>query len=126
MTPQAAKRKGSEFEQRVSDYLRWALNDDRIERRHLTGSNDRGDITGIHLDGKRVVIECKNTAQLNLPKHLQETDAERLNDDAAVGVLIQKRRGMSMDHMGSQYAVMTLETFALILNHLQPLGPEEA
>ena len=41
-----AKKAGSSFEKLVADYLAFALNDDRIERRAKNGQLDRGDITG--------------------------------------------------------------------------------
>ena len=54
----------------MADYLAWALNDRRVERRHLSGSQDRGDITGVMLDGERVCIEVKNTSRSDVSAHL--------------------------------------------------------
>ena len=123
-----ARRAGVAMESRTVDYLRWALDDDRIERRHLAGSKDRGDIAGVRFLGHRVVVECKNTAQMNVSQHLREAEIERGNDDALIGVVVQKRPGIgidSRDGQSRQLVLMTLESFALMLNDGLPLGPDE-
>lgn len=124
----SAKRAGARMEQAVADYLAWALNDPRIERRHLTGAKDRGDITGVMHDGQRVVIEVKNTAKLALSEHMGEAMEEAANDDALFWALVQKRKGIGIDSpagVANQLVCMTLEQYALLLNHGQPLGPDE-
>lgn len=123
----SAKKAGASFETAIANYLAWALNDDRVERRHLTGTQDRGDITGVMLDGQRVVIECKNTSRMNVSEHLREAELERGNDDATYGVVVQKRHGMGIttrETVGQQLVMMTLEQYALMLNHSQPLGTD--
>ena len=108
-------------------YLSWALDDPRIERRHLTGSKDRGDVTGVMLDQERVVIECKNTTRMDVSGHLDEAQTEAGNDGAKYWAVVQKRRGIglkSRDAVGQQLVYMTLEQYALLLNHGQPLGPD--
>ncbi|MCH9275655.1 hypothetical protein JS533_005125 [Bifidobacterium amazonense] len=120
-----ARRAGAAMEARTVDYLRWALDDDRIERRHLMGANDCGDIAGIRYRGHRIVIECKNTAKMDVSRHLQEAEIERGNDDALIGVVVQKRPGIgieSRDGQARQLVMMTLESFALLLNDGVPLG----
>ncbi|WP_282941962.1 hypothetical protein [Bifidobacterium pullorum] len=124
----SAKRAGARFEQAVAHYLSWALNDERIERRHLSGAKDRGDITGILFDGHRVVIECKDTSRMDIAQHLREAEEEADNDDALFYAVVQKRRGIGIDRLsgaGQQLVVMPLEQYALLLNHGLPLGPEE-
>lgn len=124
----SAKRAGARMEQAVADYLAWALNDPRIERRHLTGSKDRGDITGVMHDGQRVVIEVKNTTKLALSEHMGEAMEEAANDDAPFWALVQKRKGIGIDSpagVANQLVCMTLEQYALLLNHGQPLGPDD-
>lgn len=86
-----ARQAGAAMESRTVDYLRWALDDDRIERRHLFGAKDCGDIAGVRYRGHRIVIECKNTATMNVSQHLREAETERGNDDALIGVVVQKR-----------------------------------
>lgn len=120
-----ARRAGAAMESRTVDYLRWALDDDRIERRHLTGARDRGDIVGVRYRGHRIVIECKNTAKPNVTQHLREAETERGNDDALIGVVVQKRPGIgidSRDGQARQLVMMTLESFALLLNGGIALG----
>ncbi|NMM93468.1 phage protein [Bifidobacterium sp. DSM 109957] len=123
-----ARRAGASMESRTADYLRWALGDDRIERRHLAGAKDRGDIAGIRFRGHRVVIECKNTAAMNVSQHLREAETERGNDDALIGVVVQKRPRIgieSREGQARQLVMMTLESFALMLNDGLPLGGEK-
>lgn len=124
----SARKAGAVFEGAVARYLAWALDDERIERRHLSGSNDRGDITGIVHERQRVVIECKDTARLDIAKHLREAETEAGNDDAAFWCVVQKRHGIGIgdrEHVGQQLVLMTLEQYALLLNHGLALGSEE-
>jgi len=107
-------QKGATFEQDTSDYLAAALGDDRIERRVKHGTNDRGDIAGLRIHGKRVVVECKNHKRMELAEWVDEAETERGNDDADYGIVIHKRRGCGKAKFGGNYVTMTLETFAAI------------
>lgn len=107
-------QKGATFEQDTSDYLAAALGDDRIERRVKHGTNDRGDIAGLRIHGKRVVVECKNHKRMELAEWVDEAETERGNDDAEYGIVIHKRRGCGKAKFGGNYVTMTLETFAAI------------
>lgn len=109
----SAKKAGSGFEKLVADYLARVV-DDRIERRTRNGAQDRGDISGIRHMGQRVVIECKNTARVNLAGWAAEAETERGNDDALVGVVVHKRHGTT--DPGSQWVSMTLADLAALLN----------
>lgn len=123
----SAKAAGAQMEARTVDYLRWALQDDRIERRHLMGARDCGDIAGVRFHGHRVVLEVKNTSKMAVSEHLREAEVERRNDDALIGVVIQKRPGIgieSREGQGKQLVMMDLRTFALMLNDGLPLGPD--
>lgn len=118
MTPRnhrSARQAGARFEKQVADYLAEALNDDRIERRAKSGSKDRGDITGLKHGGQRIVVECKNTTRLALPQWVSETEIERGNDDAAVGIIIHKRHGNNNPR--DQYATMTLADLTALLTY---------
>lgn len=107
------RQKGSTFERMIADHL--AANvDDRIDRRVKTGAKDRGDIGGVRIHGQRLVIECKNTARLNLGGWAAETEVERGNDDALAGVIIHKRHGKG--RAPDQWVTMTLADFTAILN----------
>ena len=109
------KRKGSEFEGQVARYLARALDDDGIERRTLQGVNDRGDIAGVKINGRRAVIECKAEKALRVSEYLREAETERKNDGAEFGVVVSKRRGVGEARTGEQLVLMTLETFARML-----------
>lgn len=108
------KRKGSAFEGQVARYLAQALDDDGIERRTLGGVNDRGDIAGVRINGKRAVIECKAEKALRVAEYLREAETERKNDGAEFGIVVSKRRGIGEARTGEQLVLMTLDTFARI------------
>lgn len=109
----SAKTAGTRFEGLIAAALRLALDDDRIERRARNGAKDRGDIGGVRLHGHRVVIECKDTARLDLPGWTAEAHTEAGNDDALVGVVVHKRHGVG-DPM-RQWVSMTVGDLAAIL-----------
>lgn len=113
-TRASARAAGSRFEQAVADYLAREV-DDRIERRVKHGANDRGDISGVRMmTGERVVIETKDYGGVyHVGEWLREAETERGNDDAAVGVVVAKRRGKS--DPGESVVFMTLEAFARLV-----------
>ena len=111
----ASKQKGTRFETLIARYLSERL-DAEITRRALTGAQDRGDIEGVKAGGYRVVIECKDTKRPDLPKHMRETAKERANDSAEIGVLIQHAPGVGAAHAGSNWAVMSLDDLATLVN----------
>lgn len=108
-------QKGSTFESDVAGYSARRLGDDRIERRAKNGKNDRGDIAGIRIRGKRCVVECKNHRRMELSKWLDEAEVERSNDDAEYGVVVHKRKGCGAKKMGGTYVTMTFDTFLAIV-----------
>lgn len=108
-------RKGAGFEQCTADYFADVLGDDRIERRVKHGTNDRGDIAGLRIRGKRAVIECKNQQRMKLAEWVDEAETERCNDDAEYGIVVHKRRGCGKAKFGCNYVTMTLETLAAII-----------
>lgn len=118
-TRTSAKAAGARFETQIAEYLACKL-DDRIERRRLGGSKDRGDIGGVRdRDGNRVVLECKDYGgRLQPPEWLREAHAERDNDGAAVGVVVAKRRGTT--NPGAQYVLMTVDDLVTLLSGTQP------
>lgn len=106
--------KGTSFETQVVRYLRDELGDP-IERRAKCGTADRGDVAGVYLHGRRMVVECKNCQRMELPKWLSEAEVERVNDGADYAVVVHKRRGVGERNMGGTYVTMTLRDFAEIL-----------
>ena len=111
------KDKGTRFEQQVVDYLGWQLNDEEgtIERRALGGANDRGDVSGVRIRGRRAVLECKNCKRMDLAGWLDEAEVERGNDDADYAFVVHHRRGCGEKKMGETYVTCTLENLAALI-----------
>lgn len=107
-------RKGATFEQQWCDYAARKLGAD-IERRAKNGRNDRGDVAGLYIRGKRVVVECKNCRRMELSAWLGEAETERGNDDAEFGVVAHKRRGCGEKSFGGNFVTMTTDTFLAIV-----------
>ena len=109
----SARAAGQRFESLVAAYLNRHV-DDRIERRRQGGNQDRGDISGLRHMGGRIVIECKDYGgQLKPGPWIEETERERLNDDAGVGIVVAKRRGTTAP--GDQFVLMTLADLVALL-----------
>jgi hypothetical protein len=115
------KAKGSAWERAIVDYLRaagWPF----AERRIAGAAKDRGDIAGV----VGVVIEAKNTASRNLAGWIEETELERVNDNAWLGVVWHKRTGKASAADG--YVTMTGAQFTALLARaldIQPPLPDE-
>lgn len=78
---QTNKRRGAMVERVVADYLA-AHTGLPVERRRLEGVLDRGDLAGI----RNAVVEIKS-GQPHLAEWLRETERERVNAGARLGVL---------------------------------------
>lgn len=113
----AAKNAGTRFERLVADYLNQHV-DDHIDRRVKTGALDKGDIAGVRVHGQRVVLECKDTAKLELSGFIKEAEAERVNDSALAGAVVFKRVGSRNPH--DQVVLMTLADLAALLAGTRP------
>lgn len=112
----SARMAGTRFETSIAAALSIMLDDDRIERRAKTGAKDKGDIGGVRCNGRRIVIECKNTHSIALPQWTKEAHTEAINDGALVGVVVHKRHGNNKPKQ--QWVSMTLEDLAkLIAGH---------
>lgn len=98
-----SKAKGTAAETAVVDHLH-AAGWPGAERRALNGSNDRGDIAGI----AGIVLEVKSGARLELPAWLRETEAERVNDGAAYGLLVVKPKGIGTTRVSDWPVVLPL------------------
>lgn len=110
----SAKKAGSSFERAQADWLAERLNDDRIDRRVKTGAKDRGDIAGVRIPGGRVVIEVKDYGgRILAAEWIAEAHTEAANDDAAVGVVMAKRRGTT--DPSKQWVLMTVDDFAILI-----------
>jgi hypothetical protein len=113
MSKEAAK--GGSFEQAFCDYANRRLGSDRIERRAKNGKNDRGDIAGFYIRGRRTVIECKCCKRAELAEWLKEAERERGNDDAEFGLVVHKRRGCGEKNFGGNFVTMELDTLLAIM-----------
>ena len=109
------REKGTSFEKQVAEYMAKRLEDGRIERRVRYGAKDRGDIAGVQLRGKPVVIECKNHAKTELAAWLAEAETERGNADAEFAFVVHKRRGCGEKNMGETYVTCTLATLCDVI-----------
>lgn len=108
-------RKGAAFEQQWVEYASRRLGDDRIERRVKNGKNDRGDVAGLKIRGKRAVVECKCCARMELSGWLKEAESEKSNDDAEFGIVAHKRRGCGEKGFGGNFVTMDTDTFLAII-----------
>lgn len=90
------------------------------ERRALTGALDQGDITGC----PGLVFEVKGgeaakvASDAQISAWLAETEAERLNAGADIGVLVLQRRGVGAANAGRWWAVVAIDTIRrLVCDH---------
>lgn len=115
----SAKAAGSRFERVIADCLAEHV-DDRIDRRVKTGAADKGDIGGVRTEfGQRVVLELKDHGgAVKVGPWLDEAETERINDDAAVGVVVAKRRGVT-DPL-RQVVLMEVSDFIALLTGERP------
>jgi len=102
------KKIGTAWETAVVNYLR-ENGAPHAERRALNGGKDRGDIAGI----PGLVIECKNEKAIALAAYADETEAERRNDGARIGLAWIKRRGKASPADG--YVLLSGATLVRLL-----------
>jgi hypothetical protein len=110
-----SKQKGTAFETSVVNYLQ-SCTTKPIERRTLSGANDKGDVAGVFIDGLPIVVECKACSRMEVPKWLREAQTERNNARAAVGIVVAKRQGVGTSNMGQQLVMMTLDDFSRLID----------
>lgn len=102
---------GTAAETAVARYLQ-AHGFPHAERRALRGIADAGDITGcpgicVEIKGGEA---AKSASDLLVADWLAETEIERINARADIGVLVLQRRGVGPANAGRWWAVMTLPT----------------
>ena len=88
MKPNTAKAKGRDRENRAVAWLQ--SHGYHAERRRLTGSADRGDISGI----PGVTIEVKSAAQWTPVQWQRELRAEMANDRTDIGFVMAAPKGV--------------------------------
>ena len=76
-------------------------------RLRLGMQTDTGDITGVLFWGHKVCIECKDTKKPDYVAHYSELVDEMSHLDTEYGVLVQHRKGLGLEHMDGQMAIMT-------------------
>lgn len=116
----SAKQAGRSFETLIATYLAQELDSDYIERRRLSGVNDRGDITGVRdARGQRLVLELKDYGRRITPgPWVEEAHIEMGNDSAVAGVVVAKRRGTT--NPGAQYVLMTVNDLVALIRGDRP------
>jgi len=97
-----SKQKGTAAETAVVKYLK-ENGFPYAERRALTGTLDKGDITGCG----PIVFEVKNHAKIDLAGWIKELESETVNAQATTGCVVAKKRGTT--DPGNWYAVMPFE-----------------
>lgn len=113
----SARAAGARFERLIADYLAEHVSE-FIDRRVKTGAKDKGDLVNVRSHGQKVAIECKDVARTDLSGWVRESDIERGNDDALVGVVVHKRRGTS--DPGDQYVTCTVRDLVALLTGARP------
>lgn len=103
-----SKAKGTAGETAIVQYLR-DQGFSACERRALSGSQDKGDVAGIH----DTVIEAKKANKIELSAWLNELHAEMHNANARFGAVWAWRRGKA--NPADWYVVMPGHVFADLL-----------
>lgn len=120
----SAKRAGANFEIRMAEHLREALDNDSIDRQPKNGSKDLGDIARVGyrtpgVQGVPIVWESKNTASINLTAATREAQAEAANyhekngGEYPIAVVNHKRHGASAPE--KQWVTMEVGEFVRLL-----------
>lgn len=105
-----AKQKGTLAETAVVDFMR--LSFPLIERRALSGSQDKGDIAGV----PNWVLEVKNHRSPSYQAWLREAETERRNAGVDYGAVISKPHGVGTNNIHLWHVVMTLGTFTELIS----------
>jgi len=80
---------------------------EKVERRALHGSADKGDINWLDW----IVLEVKNVRTPSYGVWVREAEEERLNAGAEIGVVVHKPHGTALTNQGEWHVVMSLDTF---------------
>lgn len=103
--------KGTKFETAAANHANSRLGGECLHRSALSGRADKGDLRGLKIRGRDVVIECKDVARYDIPGWLKEAEAERGNADAEYGVVLFHLKGVGAKRFGENAVVMTYDTF---------------
>jgi hypothetical protein len=108
-----SKQKGTLAETAVADYLKQTF--PAVERRTLSGKNDKGDIAGV----PDCVVEVKNQRTYKIQEWMKETEIERINAEAELGILVIKPVGIGVSRVSDWWAVVSLETITSLIEELR-------
>lgn len=102
---------GTRAETAVVRYLQ-ANGFEHAERRALTGARDLGDVTGTpgivwEVKARKALISDREIAEW-----MDETETERVNADAEIGVLVVRRAGVGEGNAGRWWAYLSAGTLA--------------
>ena len=100
-----SRDKGTLGETALVAYLRGR--GEKVERRALHGSADKGDINWLDW----IVCEVKNVRTPAYQAWVREAEVERLNAGAEIGVVVHKPHGVALTNQGDWHVVMSLDTF---------------
>ena len=115
-----SKQKGTLAETAVADYFRQTF--PAVERRALSGSNDKGDIANV----PNAVIEIKNQKSYKIPEWIKETEQERINAGSPYGVLVIKPNKVGITKIDQWWAVMPLEQIVSLLVEFEKLQSQQS
>lgn len=110
MNPTYSKVKGRNTENEARDGLRDEFGYVGAERRRLTGTKDRGDITGI----PGITIEVKSAAAWHPVKWQSELRQEMKNDGTDIGFVMARPRGGG--DMSKWVFIVPVEVLRQLLN----------
>jgi len=108
-----SKQKGTLAETAVADFLKQTF--PAVERRVQSGVNDRGDIAGV----PGCVVEVKNQRTYKIQEWMKETETERINASADIGILVIKPNRIGVAKTNEWWAVVSLETITKLIKDLQ-------
>ena len=108
-----SKQKGTLAETAVADYLRQTF--PAVERRALQGKFDMGDIAGV----PNCVVEVKNQRSYKIHEWMKETETERINAKADLGILVIKPNGVGVANTNQWWAVVSLEAITKLIEELE-------
>lgn len=105
------KKKGTRFETIVADWMSERTGCG-VARRAQSGKNDKGDLIGLRLRGLTCCVECKDHARERLSEWRDQTEIERGNSDADIGLLVIHRPQRGEARCGENWVELCAEDFA--------------
>lgn len=120
----SAKQAGAQFEIRMAEHLREALENPTIDRQPKSGAKDLGDLARVGyltagVKGVPFTWEAKNTASVNLTGATREAQTEAKNyqekhgGPLPIALVNHKRHGVAAP--GKQWVTMEVDEFVRLL-----------